>query len=235
MRERGTEETKIAKTRERELSEIAASCLTLVLQLRQAHDFGDKDTLRKRIRELLRQFESDAREAGYGSEEIRLGLFALVAFLDETILASEWRQKDDWLANSLQLEYFDRFDAGEEFFAILVKLRQRRGAGSSVLKIYYLSLVLGFKGKYQFLDREKLRDIVDDVYSALSQDKGRGDVVLSPHGPRAEETVGAVARDIPGWLIAVLAVACGFGFYVVMTLLLAGAADTAALALGSLG
>lgn len=236
MRERGTEEeTRIARTKVRELSEVAAPCLTLVLQLRQAHDFGDKDTLRKRVQELLRQFESEAKESGYGSEEIRMSLFALVAFLDETILASEWSQKDDWLANSLQLEYFDRFDAGEEFFAILGKLRQRRGAGSSVLKIYYLCLVLGFKGKYQFLDREKLRDVIDDVASALGPEKGRGDVALSPHGLRAEEIVGAVAQDIPGWLIGVLAAACGIGFYVLMTLLLSSAADATALALGSLG
>ena len=164
-----------------------------------------------------------------------MSLFALVAFLDETILASEWSQKDDWLANSLQLEHFGRFDAGEEFYAVLGKLRQRRGPGSSVLKIYYLCLVLGFKGKYQFLDREKRRDVVDDVASALGPEKGRGDVTLSPHGLRAEESVGAVAQDLPGWLIVVLAAACGIGFYVLMTLLLAGSADAAALALGSLG
>jgi len=227
MKNQETKETIGTKKEKRDLSEIASGCLALILQLRRLSDFGDRTVLRQRVRELLHQVERDARDAGYAEEDIRLAVYALIAFLDETIIASEWSQKEDWLANPLQLESYARFDAGEEFFVQLEKLRQRPSAHASVLKIYYLCMALGFKGKYQLLEKEKLRQMIEDTYADLTSVKGKPTEVLSPHGSRKDEIVSVVARDVPLWVMGVFALALGFGFYLVMTLLVSQAANTA--------
>ncbi len=103
------------RTRPHDLTDICSEIFTLILQLRRTSDFGNFEILRQRVRGLLSRVEAKAREAGTSTEDIQLVLFACVAFLDETIIASDWGQKDEWLARPLQLEYFNRFDAGEEF------------------------------------------------------------------------------------------------------------------------
>lgn len=207
-----------------ELSDICGEVFTLILHLRKSADFGDLELLRQRVRGLLERMESRAHDAGTSAEDTHQALFALIAFLDETIIASDWSQKDAWLAKPLQLEYFDRFDAGEEFFNRLDKIRQRSRSMSHVLKVYYLCMALGFRGKYQFLEREKIKTLIEETYAELRHGGGKSAAPLSPHGLRGDELVQVVTREVPFWVIAVFAVAGGFFFYLVMTLLVSSAA-----------
>lgn len=213
------------RNRTPELTEICSEVFTVILQLRRTSDFGRFDVLRQRIKDLLDRFESRAASAGYSSDDIRLALFACVAFLDETILASEWSQKSEWLARPLQLEYFNRFDAGEEFFVTLEKLRQRSQAMAPVLKIFHMCLSLGFRGKYQVIEREKIRPLIEEIYEELYRGRGKGAVRLSPHGAREGEIIDVVTREIPLWVIGVFAASIGFFFYLIMTVLVSKAAN----------
>ena len=208
-----------------DLLEICSDGFTLILQLLQTSEYGDLDVLRQRICELLNKIEHDAKEVGIDYEDIHMAIFALIAFLDETIIASQWNQKHDWLAKPLQLEFFNRFDAGEEFFVRLENLRQRPQYYSSVLEVYYLCLALGFKGKYQLHEREKLRRVVEDAYTILRQIKGKTTDTLSPHGQRKDEIIEVVKKEIPVWVIAVSAFAIGFFFYIIMTFFINDAAN----------
>ncbi|MFX1263720.1 MAG: DotU family type IV/VI secretion system protein, partial [Promethearchaeota archaeon] len=111
-----TEITYVQGRRKQGLPEICSDCLTLILQLRRTSELGDQSVLKERIFSLLSKVEREAKEAGIESEDIQWAIFALVAFIDETIISSEWGAKDAWLAKPLQLEFFNRYDAGEEFF-----------------------------------------------------------------------------------------------------------------------
>lgn len=226
---RDTQETEIthvdSRTR-RGLPEICADCFTLILQLRRTSEFGDQSVLKERIFSLLSKIEREAKEAGIDSEDIQWAIFALVAFIDETIISSEWGGKEGWLAKPLQLEFFNRYDAGEEFFNRLEQLRQRPHYKAPLLEIYYLCLALGFKGKYSFQSRDTLQNIKEDTYSDVLHTKGRSAQVLSPHGQRKEEIANVVAKEIPLWVIVTSAVAVGFFFYLILTLLLTGFADS---------
>jgi len=217
----------------RDLTDICADVFTLILQLRRIRDFGNLDVLRQRVKSLLGRVEARARDAGYGNEEVQLVLFACVAFLDETIIASEWSHKDEWLARPLQLEYFDRFDAGEEFFVKLDKLRQRSQAMAPVLKVYHLCMSLGFRGKHQFFEREKIRMLIEETYAELYHGRGRSAQRLSPHGARGDEIVDVVTREIPVWVVAVFAAGIGFFFYLIMTILMTRTADSIRASLNS--
>jgi type VI secretion system protein ImpK len=206
------------------LIDICADCFTLILQLRNTSEYGDQDILRRRIRELLNKVEHEAREIGFDENDIQMAIFALVAFLDETIIASDWKHKSTWLATPLQLELFDRFDAGEEFFSRLEILRQKSSYKRDILEIYYLCMTLGFKGKYQFQQREKLHQFIEESYDYLRHLKGKSAEILSPHGKRRDEFVDVVSREVPVWIIGASAVAIGFIFYVIMNLLISNAA-----------
>jgi type VI secretion system protein ImpK len=208
-----------------DLSDIYGPVLTLIMQLRRTREFGDANILRQRFRDLLERMEREARRAGYSQADIRLTKFALVAFLDETIIASEWNKKEEWLARPLQLELFNRFDAGEEFFANLERLRQRPLENISLLKIYYLCMALGFRGRYQVVDREEIRKLIEEVFTEIVRLQRKPLQHLSPHGQRRDEIVDVVVREVPSWIIGVFALATGFLFYLVMSFLISKSAD----------
>lgn len=207
------------------LTDIFADCFTLILQFRNNSEYGDPEILRKRIKELLNKVELEAKDVGFNDSDIQMAIFALVAFLDETIIASEWQYKSTWLATPLQLELFDRFDAGEEFFSRLENLRQRSSYKQDVLEIYYICMTLGFKGKYQFQQREKLRQLIEESYDYLKHLKGKTAEILSPHGKRRDELVDVVSREMPIWIVGLSAAAIGFIFYVIMNLFISNGAS----------
>ncbi len=155
------------RTHAHDLTDICSEIFTLILQLRRTSDFGNFEILRQRVRGLLSRVEAKAKEAGTSTEDIQLVLFACIAFLDETIIASDWAQKDEWLARPLQLEYFNRFDAGEEFFVKLDALRQRPQSMGQVLKVFHMCMSLGYRGKHQFLEREKIKTLIEETYAEL--------------------------------------------------------------------
>ena len=98
------------------LPDISSECLMLILQMRSTNDYGNAAILKIKISELFEAFEIEAKSAGFENEKIQQAKFALVAFLDETIISSSWDQKYEWLTEPLQLKLFNTFNAGEEFF-----------------------------------------------------------------------------------------------------------------------
>src|SRR5512140_1968954 len=129
------------------LADAAGECLMLIQQVRLATAIGDPQQLRTRTLDVLKRFERTAREAGYESDQVQVAKFALVAFLDEAVIGVPFAEKEAWTTNPLQAELFGLNSAGEEFFKRLGDLRQRPQANIPVLEVYYLCMVLGFKGK----------------------------------------------------------------------------------------
>ena len=205
--------------------------LALVPQLQAAAEFGDAEVLRERTRRLLRQAERGAQDAGYDRDDTREASFAVVAFLDETIQRSGWSDREQWLAQPLQLELYDRNDAGEEFFARLDALRGQASERVDVLEVYYLCLALGFRGRYEFLPPGEHRDLVAAVYGDLARTPGLAPGPLAPHAEPVGRVAATVRRRVPAW--AVLA-ACAAVGVVVYASLAVYARTNAASAIGAL-
>ena len=121
---------------------------------------------------------------------------------------------------------YNRFDAGEEFFHRLDKLRQGPQYNSDLLELYYLCITLGFKGKYQFQGRDILRQIIEETYIDLRRIKRKSTEILSPHGERKDEIVKSMAKEMPIWVVIVIMLSLGFFFYLIMTFLITGAAES---------
>ncbi len=207
------------------LADICSDSFMLVLQLRGTQDFGDPGIMRERIVNMLDNIEHQARRNNFNLEDVQKAKFALVSFIDETIIASEWSQKQTWLANPLQLQLYNRFDAGEEFFVKLEELRRRFQSNIQILEVFYLCLVLGFKGKYGILEPEKLRIIIDDLYQDIHHSYDKSYKLLSPNGKRKEEITEVIKKEIPVWIFGVGAAAFVFLFYIIFVLLSKGTAD----------
>lgn len=210
------------------LSDICSECFTLILHLRAIKEFGDPEILRRRIKDLLDKIERDGKRVDVSPDGIQMAKFALVAFIDESIITSEWSRREAWRANPLQFELFGRYDAGEELFRRVDQLRQRTQDNAPVLEVFYLCLVLGFKGKYQMFEQEKLRQLIAELHADLRRVAGKATNVLSPQGRRSDEIVDVVANEIPAWVIGVAAAGIAFIFWFIMRLIISGAAKDVA-------
>ncbi len=211
--------------RTRTLSDISSECLILILQLRGTNDYGDPAALKSRISEMLGKFERESRIAGTDNERINMSKFALVAFLDETIISSNWNQKDSWLSEPLQLKLFNTFNAGEEFFDNLNKLRQRSSNYKDVLEIFYLCLTLGFKGKYQLQSPENLRRIIDDLNIELHPGTSGVFESISPNGKPGDYLIQSAQSKFPVWIYPAAAIIILIIFYVIMSASISGKAS----------
>ncbi len=211
--------------KKKNLSDIASECFILILQLRSTNDYGTADVLKSKVLNLFEKFENNARKIGIDNEKVRLAKFALVAFLDETIISSEWSEKSEWLTEPLQIKLFDTFNAGEEFFTNMSTLRQRSSVNKDVLEIFYLCLSLGFKGKYQLQSPENLRRIIDDLNLELHPEAYRSLDVLSPNGKPKQSIVQTVKTGIPLWVYPVGVLVILLVFYVILSFSASGNLD----------
>ena len=207
------------------LSDLSSECLILVLQLRSANDYGDAEVLKTRVYELFERFESNARKFGIDNDKTRLAKFALVAFLDETIISSSWSQKEAWLSDPLQIKLFETFNAGEEFFNFLNELSQKTSANKEVLEVYYLCLSLGFKGKYQLQSPENLRKTIDELNLELHPEAYRDIDLISPNGNPRQSFVQSVRSGLPIWVYPLCALIVFAIFYVIMSTSISGEAE----------
>lgn len=208
------------------LSDISSECFILILQLRTIDDFGEPEILKSKVNEMFDKFDRDARNNDIDYEKVKYSKFALAAFLDETIISSQWNQKQEWLTEPLQLKLFNTFNAGEEFFSNINLIRQKTTANKDVLEIYYLCLTLGFKGKYQFQSPENIRRVIDDLNMELHPQMFKAMDEISPNAKPRENFVQSVkSRNAQLWVFPLAAVIIFIIFYLIMSSSISGKAS----------
>jgi len=116
----------------------------LVFRERSPEERPNYDLVRSKVIALLDRAETGSRELKIPAPHYSLAKFAAVAFTDELILNATWVHRKDWLANTLQMTYFQEHTAGETFFKNLQTMGPDQ---KEVLEVYFLCLCLGFKGE----------------------------------------------------------------------------------------
>src|SRR5688572_12594425 len=119
------------------------------------------------MQDMLDRVEERLRDAGLAQSDVSDVVLALVAFLDESIIRSDWEHKTEWRASPLQYDRFGRDDAGEEFFSRLTTMRAERTVRTDVLQIYFLCLTLGFKGRYALAPEHEWESLRSQVGAQL--------------------------------------------------------------------
>jgi type VI secretion system protein ImpK len=111
-----------------------------------------------------------------------LAKFALAAFVDETVLTNDFPLKEEWEKYPLQLEYFGEHLAGNKFFERLESMLRQTEAAADAIEVYYVCLLLGFKGKYAVYLENELLDVIQRTGAALQRIGRLKNIELAPHG-----------------------------------------------------
>jgi type VI secretion system protein ImpK len=218
------------------LALVLQEVFTVTVRLRNNRQMvNDAEVFRNQIRSALKAAEREGKALGYTDEDIRLGIFAVVAFLDETVLNLRNPVFQDWVRRPMQEELFGQHVAGETFFQHLQKILGRRDTPETadLLEVYYLCLLLGFLGRYSVAGKGELRAImgaIDDKMRRIR--KTRPD--LSPAWEIGGRAVNISSTDTWAQRLAFTAIGCAglavvlFIFYSI--LLGSGVSDLSTLA-----
>ncbi len=200
-------------TRETRLAELAADVLAFAAHLRGGAE-PDVEGLRADVRRLFSNFDSSAQLAGKEPAVIDASRYALAAHIDEVVLSSPWSIRQEWAGRPLQMEYFNDFTAGEEFFNKLEALRGSDGQRSEALEVYGLVLGMGFRGKYAGVaGAEQVHQLRSRIHAELTP--ALGAQPLSPNW-RVEERVAQIVKRVPAWVCASVALGALLLVFVVL-------------------
>jgi type VI secretion system protein ImpK len=139
------------------------------------------DAFRANAKDLIRMATQDAAGRGYTNEDVKVAAFAVVAFLDESVLTSKNQVFSTWSRMPLQEELFGEHMAGETFFQYVQLLLSRRDSVETVdvLELYYLCMLLGYRGRYGSSGDGELRAIMESIKGKTNRVRG-GNLPLSP-------------------------------------------------------
>ena len=94
---------------------------------------------------LIRKIEEAESRLGQ-TEEWKLSKYAICGWIDSRLIELSWQESNWWKDNCLEKKFFGTRDAHEDFFKKAVE------AGGfpnkNALEVYYLAVVLGFRGFY---------------------------------------------------------------------------------------
>jgi len=148
------------------------------------------ESFRSRMKQALREIADAAARRGYSAEDVQEAHFAVVAFLDETVLTVQDGDASQWARKSLGEELFDQRSAGEVFFKRLETLRANRDSQelAEVLEVYYTCLILGYEGKFAGDSKAELQLLMSNLRERIERIFGRSPE-FSPDAALPEEPV----------------------------------------------
>lgn len=173
------------------LALLLQETLTAVARIRGGREsVPSMDAFRGQVQNALRLAEEEARRAGYTGADVRIAVYAVVALLDESVMASSNPVFRDWPRRPLQQEWFAGHVAGETFFeqvrSLLTADDSHRTA--DLLEVHLLCLLLGYRGRFGSDRDSDLRAIEDRIIEKIRRIRGY-DPLLSPNGLPPKEQV----------------------------------------------
>jgi len=152
------------------------------------------ESFRTQIMQAIAAAEQEARSHGCSAEDVNQVKFALVAFLDESALGCRNPAFADWHRLPVQAQLYGHQLAGEYFFNELQKTLNRNDSPETadLLEVYYLCLLLGFKGRYAA--GGDLRSVMAAVQEKIRRIRGLS-TILSPRGALPADAVRLAQSD----------------------------------------
>ena len=149
--------------------------ITAVVRLRaDRQPITDAMAFRTHVTSLLARAEQDAIAMGFSAQDARIAIFAVVAFLDESVLNRRNPAFSEWARRPLQDELFGAHMGGEWVFQHIEQLLARGDSPelADLLEVHQLCLLLGFHGKYGTMENGQLHAITARVDERLSRVRG---------------------------------------------------------------
>ncbi|MGI8641072.1 MAG: type IVB secretion system protein IcmH/DotU [Pyrinomonadaceae bacterium] len=186
------------KTNKNDLVAFAGPVFDLILRLK-AGIVAPSNELRPQIAAMLMDFEKRAERYRFNHKIVQVSKFALASFVDETVLTNNFPLRDEWEKNPLQLEYFGEQLAGNKFFDKLNAMIKQIEQTADAVEIYYVCMLLGFKGRYGVYEQEKLLAIMQNTANSLVKAGKIKPVELSPNWLANDQPKPPEKRGMPVW------------------------------------
>jgi type VI secretion system protein ImpK len=205
------------RTSKNDLITFAGPVFDLILRLK-AGIVAPSNDLRPKVASMLEDFEKRAERYRFNHKIVQVSKFALAAFVDETVLMNNFPMRDQWEKYALQLEYFGEQLAGNKFFEKLQAMLGQIEVTKDAVEVYYVCMLLGFKGRYAVYEQEKLLAIMQQTANALVKAGKIVPVELSPHWLVNDQPEPPKKRAMPVWakLTALGGLGIAFIIYLVM-------------------
>lgn len=180
------------------LVRFAGPIFDLILRLK-AGIVQPSNELRPKCSKLLDEFEKRAERYRFNHKVVRVSKFALASFIDETILTNDFPLKEEWEKYPLQLEYFGEQLAGNKFFNKLEAMLKQMKVTKNAVEVYYVCMLLGFKGRYAVYEQEKLLQVMEKTAKALVKVGKIVPTELSPNWLANDQPEPPKKRGMPAW------------------------------------
>ena len=149
--------------------------LTAIVRVRfQRQQVQDSESFRAQMRRTLQSAMQEGRTLGYSSDTVQMGVFAAVAYLDESVLNLQSPVFSDWARRPLQEELFGGHLAGEMFFTNLRALlgQQDSAEVADALELHCLCLEMGYRGRYALGDSGELHQVLRQALAKIERTRG---------------------------------------------------------------
>lgn len=149
--------------------------MTVVLRVRfRTQRVADAEAFRDSVRKMIAAATTQARRGGYSDATTQMALYAIVGFLDESVLNSHDPTFADWLRRPLQEELFGGHFAGEYFYRHLTKLLQDADSleGADALELHAFCLLLGYRGKFAFGSDAEVHSLLAQIRAKIARVRG---------------------------------------------------------------
>ncbi len=183
-----------------DLVSLAAPVLDMVLRLK-AGVVAPSTELRPAILRLLNEVEQRGATLRYSDRQVKALKFALAAFVDETMMSTNFPLREEWERFPLQLEIFGEHLAGVKFFDTLEEMLKNIETEADVVEVYYICMLLGFKGKYKVYMEDQLQSLIERTSAELRRVGRLQETELSPHWRVTDQPEPPPEGGIPWWLI----------------------------------
>jgi type VI secretion system protein ImpK len=174
---------------------------------------------RTSLRQMISSAVKDASAQGYSDEISRMSIYAIIAFVDESILNSKDPVFADWARRPLQEEMFGAHVAGEMFFKNLTDLLNRPDSSevADALELHALCLMLGYRGKFAFGDASEIQTVLQRIRDKIVRIRGSWALFRSletPAAPAAKKSDAMVTLlKIAAILLVVFTVLAYAGYF----------------------
>lgn len=186
------------------LVQCAAPLLAAAPRLRATLRHPDPAALRAQLAESVRRFEAGARAQGLPNEQVVAARYVLCTLLDEAASSTPWGGSGAWAAHSLLVQFHNEGWGGEKVFQLLTRLAENPAQHRHLLELVYVTLSLGFEGRYKVLNdgRAQLDDLRGRLATMLRNLAGPADRTLSLQWAGIAQPPQRLRDGVPLWVVA---------------------------------
>ncbi|WP_175652756.1 type IVB secretion system protein IcmH/DotU [Pseudomonas sp. Marseille-P9899] len=183
------------------LIDAAQPMLGLVIRLRRLDRCEDIPALYSTVRDQITALSEEVRQRGYDGATQLAYRYALCAFIDEAVMATEWGRASLWRERSLLSYHHNETWGGEKFFTVLARMQIDPARYRDVLEFKYLCLCLGFQGKYgqQHNNKDVLNGVIGKLHRILRAQRGDSPERLIDPPDNVASRRYRLARQWPLW------------------------------------